>query len=123
VNPAPEDLAAMTTAHELAREHCRPLRGSEHLLEPTQAASLLTCLPGWQISDRGVLQKEFTFASYAATLLFVNTVAGLAERENHHPDLEVGYGRVTVSYSTHDVGGLSRNDFTCAAKIEALTGF
>jgi hypothetical protein len=53
-------------------------------------------------------------------LLFVNTVAGLAERENHHPDLEVGYGRVKVSYSTHDVAGLSRNDFICAAKIEAL---
>jgi pterin-4a-carbinolamine dehydratase len=64
--------------------------------------------------------KEFTFASYAATLLFVNTVAGLAERENHHPDLEVGYGRVQVGYSTHDVAGLSRNDFICAAKIEAL---
>ncbi|WP_169068156.1 4a-hydroxytetrahydrobiopterin dehydratase [Candidatus Accumulibacter phosphatis] len=100
-----------------------PLRGSEHLLEPAQADSLLTCLRDWQISGGGLLQKEFTFASYAATLLFVNTVAALAERENHHPDLEVGYGRVKVSYSTHDVGGLSRNDFTCAAKIEALTGF
>ena len=113
----------MTTAHELARENCRPLRGSEHLIDPVQAASLLSCLPGWQISATGILEKEFCFSSYPATLLFVNTVAGLAERENHHPDLAVGYGRVKVSYSTHDVGGLSRNDFTCAAKIEALTGF
>lgn len=109
-----------TTLDELAREHCRPLRGSEHLLDSAQAGSLLTCLPDWHISEAGLLQKDFRFASYAATLLFVNTVAGLAERENHHPDLEVGYGRVKVSYSTHDVGGLSRNDFTCAAKIEAL---
>jgi len=109
----------MTTAHELASDHCRPLRGSEHLLDSAQATGLLNCVPGWKISE-DVLQKEFVFASYAAGLLFVNTVAGLAERENHHPDLEVGYGRVKVSYSTHDVGGLSRNDFTCAAKIEAL---
>lgn len=105
---------------ELALEHCRPLRGSEHALDPAQASALLADLPGWQIAEPGLLHKEFTFASYAVTLLFVNTVAGLAERENHHPDLEVGYGRVRVGYSTHDVAGLSRNDFICAAKIEAL---
>ena len=104
----------------LALEHCRPLRGSEHLLDLARASALLASLPGWRIAATGVLQKDFAFASYAATLLFVNTVAGLAEREDHHPDLEVGYGRVKVSYSTHDVGGLSRNDFICAAKIEAL---
>ena len=113
----------MPTLHELAQEHCPPLRGSEHRLDHAQANRLLDCLPGWQISANGVLQKELSFASYAATLLFVNTVACLAERENHHPDLEVGYGRVKVSYSTHDVGGLSRNDFICAAKIEALSQF
>lgn len=111
----------MMTEPELAREHCRPLRGGEHSLDQTQASALLASLPGWQIVDPGqLLQKEFTFASYTATLLFVNTVAGMAERENHHPNLEVGYGRVKVNYSTHDVGGLSRNDFICAAKIEAL---
>lgn len=112
----------MTTAQELAHEHCRPLRGSEHLLDRAQANALQqACLPDWTIAEAGVLQKDFVFASYAATLLFVNTVAGLAERENHHPELAVGYGRVKLSYSTHDVGGLSRNDFICAAKIEALT--
>lgn len=50
-------------------------------------------------------------------------IAALAEREDHHPELEVGYGKVLVSYSTHDVGGLSRNDFVCAARVEALAGF
>ncbi len=110
----------MITEQELAFEHCRPLRGNQHALDSAQATALLAGLPGWQIAETGVLQKEFAFASYAATLLFVNTIAGLAERENHHPDLEVNYGRVKVSYSTHDVGGLSRNDFVCAAKIEAL---
>jgi 4a-hydroxytetrahydrobiopterin dehydratase len=108
------------TEPSLAHEHCRPLRGNEHALDRSQASALLISLPGWQIDEAGLLRKEFFFASYAATLLFVNTVATLAERENHHPDLAVGYGRVQVSYSTHDVGGLSRNDFICAAKIEAL---
>lgn len=111
----------MTTQQQLALERCRPLRGNEHRLDLAQCSALLAGLPGWQLVGETVLQKEFTFASYAATLLFVNTVAGLAERENHHPDLAVAYGRVRVSYSTHDVGGLSRNDFVCAAKIEALT--
>lgn len=110
----------MTTDHDLVLEHCRPLRGGEHALDLAQTSELLDSLPGWQISGQGLLQKEFAFASYAATMLFVNTVAGLAERENHHPDLEVGYGRVRVSYRTHDVDGLSRNDFICAAKIEVL---
>ncbi|ACV36603.1 4a-hydroxytetrahydrobiopterin dehydratase [Accumulibacter sp.] len=112
----------MNTEPSLALEHCRPLRGSQHLLDPGQANALLGSLPGWSIADTGVLRKDFTFPSYAATLLFVNTVAWLAERQNHHPDLEVGYGRVRVSYSTHDVGGLSRNDFICAAHVEALAG-
>ena len=108
----------MTTAQELALEHCRPLHGSEHLLDGPQISALLADLSGWQISEGGVLQKEFSFASYAATLLFVNTVAGLAERENHHPDLTVGYGRVQVAYSTHDVGGLSARDLEMAKFID-----
>lgn len=111
----------METELELAREHCRPLRGTQHLLQPSQALALLAHLPGWQIAEPGVLHKEFLFTDYTAGLLFVNTVACLAERENHHPDLEVHYGRVKVRYSTHDVGGLSRNDFICAAKVEVLT--
>jgi len=111
----------MIADHPLACEHCRPLRGSEHRVDPAQTAELLHSLPGWTINNDGMLDKTFSFPSYTATLLFVNIVAGLAERENHHPDLDVRYGRVKVSYSTHDVGGLSRNDFVCAAKIEALT--
>ncbi len=110
----------MSRQQDLAGEHCRPLRGSAHAIDPTQANELLVDLPGWQIDAAGVLRKEFGFDSYTGAILFVNMVAGLAERENHHPDIEVGHGRVTVRYSTHDVGGLSRNDFVCAAKIEAL---
>lgn len=103
----------------LRDEHCRPLRGVENLLDAAQIGTLLAQLDGWQI-DAECLFKEFCFADFKAVMLFVNTVACLAERENHHPALDVGYNRVVVSYRTHDVGGMSRNDFICAAKIEAL---
>lgn len=103
----------------LADDRCLPLRGAEHRLAPEAARALLAQIPGWTLAE-GRLCREFRFPDYKTTMLFVNTVACLAERENHHPDLEVGYGRVKVGYSTHDVGGLSRNDFVCAAKIEAL---
>jgi 4a-hydroxytetrahydrobiopterin dehydratase len=104
---------------ELSQAHCRPLSGAQHRLDTAQALTLLEHLEGWQIDGERLL-KEFRFADFKSTMLFVNTVAWLAERENHHPDLEVGYNRVQLSYRTHDVGGLSRNDFICAAKIATL---
>ncbi len=103
----------------LIEDRCRSLRGPEHRLDTTQILALLEQLDGWEI-DQERLHREFRFSDYKSTMLFVNALAWLAEREDHHPDLEVGYGRVKVAYSTHDVGGLSRNDFICAAKIEAL---
>lgn len=103
----------------LREQHCRSLRGAEHRLAAEQEAQLLAQLAGWEIVDERLV-KTFRFSDYKGTMRFVNAVAGLAELENHHPDLEVGYSRVRVSYSTHDVGGLSRNDFICAAKVEAL---
>ncbi|WP_301100407.1 4a-hydroxytetrahydrobiopterin dehydratase [Propionivibrio sp.] len=108
------------TMAQLSEEHCRPLRGAEHRLDTVQAQALLERLEGWKIDGERLL-REFRFADFKSTMLFVNTVACLAERENHHPDLEVGYSRVQVAYCTHDVGGLSRNDFICAAKISALS--
>ena len=66
------------------------------------------------------IRKEFRFADYFRTMAFVNAVASVAHREDHHPEIEVGYARCIVHYSTHDVGGLSLNDFICAAKVEDL---
>ena len=82
--------------------------------------TLLAQVPGWQPAD-GVIAREFTFRDYRETIAFVNAVAWLAEGENHHPDMTVGYRRCTVAYTTHSAGGaLSMNDFICAAKIDAL---
>ena len=84
-----------------------------------QAAALLKQLKGWSIED-GKLAKLYPFADHYQTMAFVNALAWISHREDHHPDLAVGYNRCKVAYSTHSVGGLSRKDFACAAKCDAL---
>ena len=77
--------------------------------------------PEWQADPAGgTLSRDFRFADYHRTMAFVNAVAWIAHVEDHHPDLEVGYGHCLVTFSTHSVGGLSDNDFICAAKVDAL---
>jgi 4a-hydroxytetrahydrobiopterin dehydratase len=106
--------------HSLRARHCRPLRGKEAGLAPPAVAEYLELLPGWSTPDGESIAKEFRFPEYFHTMAFVNAVASIAHREDHHPDLEVHYNRCVVRYSTHDVGGLSLNDFICAAKVEDL---
>jgi 4a-hydroxytetrahydrobiopterin dehydratase len=106
---------------DLSAQHCRPLKGEEHGLTSTQVRELLTALPGWQLSTDGkAITKDFRFEDFHRTLGFINAVGFMANREDHHPDLEAGYGHCQVLWSTHDVGGLSLNDFICAARTEAL---
>lgn len=101
---------------ELAALHCTP---DAPRLPAGELASALSALPGW--SPRGdTIAKTLTFADYRETIGFVNAVAFVANRENHHPDLEVSYSRCVVAWSTHDAGGVTRNDLICAAKIERL---
>ena len=75
--------------------------------------------PGWVLAD-GAIQKRHDFVDYHHTMAFVNALAWVAHAEDHHPDLLVSYGRCTVRFSTHSVGGISINDFICAAKVDAL---
>ena len=104
------------TLESLRMQHCVPRKGKDDGLAPVQVAALLQLLPEWQSVDGGI-RSEFRFDDYFHTMAFVNAVASVAHREDHHPDLEVGYNRCVVRYSTHDVGGLSLNDFICAAKV------
>jgi 4a-hydroxytetrahydrobiopterin dehydratase len=107
------------TLETLAREPCRRGRDLARL-DAAQADALLALLPGWaRAAER--IEKTFRFANYHETVAFVNAVAWEAHRADHHPDLSVHYDRCVVAYSTHDVGGLSRNDFVCAARVELLT--
>ena len=82
-------------------------------------AESLQSLPGWNAGG-GEIRKVFSFADYYETMAFVNAVAFIAHTEDHHPDLAVSYNRCSVTYSTHAIGGLSENDFICAAKVDAL---
>ena len=84
-----------------------------------QAAECLKQLKGWSIAD-GKLAKLYPFANYYQTMAFVNALAWISHREDHHPDLAVGYNQCKVTYSTHSIGGLSQKDFACAAKCDAL---
>ena len=108
---------------DLSERHCAPLKGKEHQLSAARARELLAALPGWELgSDERHIGKQFKFADFVHALAFVNALGWIAEQQNHHPDLELGWGRCTVTFSTHDVGGLSMNDFISAAKVEVLSG-
>ena len=75
----------------------------------------------WSIVENGkAIRRSFRFADFYRTMAFASAVAWIANAEDHHPDLELGYNYCHVRYSTHSVGGLSANDFICAAKIDAL---
>lgn len=112
----------MSTLLELSSRHCQALKGAQHLLSDQAIAAYLAVLPqDWDVSDDGkMLSKTFRFENYYQTMSFVNALAHIANREDHHPDLSVHYNRVVVNFSTHDVGGLSDNDFICATKSQAL---
>lgn len=105
---------------DLAHEHCVAQRGRAPL-DTTQIGKLLEQVAGWRCDAAArTLSKDFRFPDFHHTLGFINAVGFIASQQDHHPDLEAGYGHCTLHWSTHDVGGLSRNDFICAARVEAL---
>lgn len=105
----------------LRERHCQPRTGPA--LARAEAEHLLAELRGWALDDDATaIHRAFKFKNYYETIAFVNALAWIAHREDHHPDLEVGYNRCRVRYSTHSVHGLSENDFICAAHIDALAG-
>jgi 4a-hydroxytetrahydrobiopterin dehydratase len=106
---------------DLRAQSCRPRSGEP--LDRAVATGLLGEVSGWSLNETASgIQRTFRFKNYYETLAFVNALAYIVHREDHHPDLEVGYNRCTVRFSTHSVKGLSENDFICAAKINALVG-
>lgn len=109
----------MNEACDLTSKSCKPCEGGTPPLGQDEVSKLLKQLDGWALYER-VIGKTYTFKNYYQTIAFVNAVAWLSHREDHHPDMTVGYNKCHVDYSTHAIGGLSENDFICAAKVDAL---
>jgi 4a-hydroxytetrahydrobiopterin dehydratase len=107
---------------ELAGRKCVPCEGGVVPLSRVAAEEVLQRLDeNWQLSvDATTIMREFRFKDFFRTMSFVNALAHIANLEDHHPDLEVGYNYCRVRYTTHAIGGLSENDFICAAKIDQL---
>lgn len=105
--------------NELIRKSCAPCERGTDPLSEERVEALLPAVPGWECRE-GMLRRTFTFKNYYQTMAFVNAVAWIAHREDHHPDLEVSYRTCGIRYATHSIGGLSENDFICAAKVNAL---
>ena len=104
---------------KLASRHCAPRKGPA--LSRPAVAKLLKDVSKWKADAASQsIRRTFAFEDYYGTMAFVNAVAWIAHREDHHPDMTVGYNKVGVVFSTHSVGGLSENDFISAAKIDAL---
>ncbi|MCO6427981.1 4a-hydroxytetrahydrobiopterin dehydratase [Nitrosomonas communis] len=109
----------MTDICDLTNKQCKPCEGGVSPLTKEEANKLLQQLAGWSLADNKI-SKTFDFKNYYQTMAFVNAVAWLSHREDHHPDMTVGYNKCHVEYMTHAINGLSENDFICAAKIDWL---
>ncbi len=103
---------------ELAARHCTALEGHPAMPD-LEVATQLQSVDDWVLTA-GAIEKTFRFPDYHRTMAFVNAVAWIAHREDHHPDIAFGYNRCTLRFNTHSVGGISINDFICAAKVDAL---
>lgn len=104
---------------DLGQMKCKPCEAGAAPLTRGVAEALHAQLPAWTLGLTAI-EREFTFKDFRQAMAFVNRVAEVAEAEGHHPDIHIHYRRVRLELSTHDVGGLSENDFILAAKIEKV---
>ncbi|HET9932020.1 MAG TPA: 4a-hydroxytetrahydrobiopterin dehydratase [Polyangiaceae bacterium] len=105
----------------LVDKRCTACTPNTPRIEATELPAYLAQAPGFGAnSEKTLIERRFEFKNYPETMIFVNAVAAIAHREDHHPDLEVSYGSCTVRFTTHAIHGLSENDFICAAKVNAL---
>ena len=105
----------------LAERKCEPCRNGAGALSPGQLETIRKQVnSAWRVADGRRLEREFKFPNFEQALHFTNRVGEIAEAENHHPDIQLSWGRVHLTLWTHAVGGLTENDFILAAKIDRL---
>lgn len=107
---------------DLSTKHCESCEGIGAALNPEQVNNLKSQLDKkWEVNaDNTTIRRAYSFHNFYETMAFVNAIAWIANMENHHPDLEVGYNYCNVSFMTHALKGLTHNDFICAAKLDKL---
>ena len=111
---------------DLTQQKCVACEGGVMPFNKVEAEVLMAQIPGWELvqsnygTDPKMIKKNYTFKNFAEALAFVNKVGAIAETEQHHPDIELGWGKVNITLSTHAIGGLSQNDFIVAAKISEI---
>jgi 4a-hydroxytetrahydrobiopterin dehydratase len=106
---------------ELVKKRCVPCEGGVAPFDRTKAEAYLSGLSGWVLTeDAAAIRKEYKFKNFKEVIAYFNRIAQIAEEENHHPDLRIGYSRVGVELSTHSIKGLSENDFILAAKFDQV---
>ena len=107
--------------NNLKNKHCKPCEGGVCPLDEGISVQHLEKLPGWRLAaDKTSITRTLRFRDFLATISFINAMAYMSEQQGHHPDFSAGYDYCDVSYTTHAIGGLSENDFICAAKINDL---
>ena len=111
----------MPASCDLTARHCAPCEGGVPALSLEESRQLLGALDGWTLSGKRI-EKIFRFRNHHETMAFVNAVAWISHREDHHPEITFGYADCCVRYWTHAIDGLSENDFICAAKVDKLFG-
>ncbi len=111
----------MSAVCDLTDRHCVPCEGGVDALDREAAGKMLGDVPGWTLDDDGkMIRRRFEFKGFYSTMSFINAMAFIVQRENHHPDFSAGYNYCEIGFTTHAIDGLSDNDFICAAKINAL---
>ncbi len=100
-----------------------PSAPTRHALTATQIIASLAKVQDWKLHGDGshvAIEKTYRFANFLKTMAFVNAIAYIAEQQDHHPELLLTYNSCSVRFNTHDVQGVSRSDFECAALVDAL---
>lgn len=107
---------------DLTTQKCVPCEGGIPKYTHDEIAALSPQAPQWRIVDDHHIVREWKFPDFASALAAVNAIGAIAEREGHHPDIKFGWGYLEVTSYTHAIGGLHKNDFILAAKIDAALG-
>jgi 4a-hydroxytetrahydrobiopterin dehydratase len=109
-----------TDASHLTQKHCVPCEIGTQPFDRETIDGLLPMVPKWKLEDTTKIYRSFRFSNFLESMRFINEVAEVAEAEGHHPDIFISYSYVRITLTTHNIGGLSENDFIMAAKIDEI---